>query len=149
MKCFWMDGLRGVTEGCNMSLLDWLGVGIEKPVEAVGKLYTTDKDRLAGEAVLEDVQQKPQLAQIENNRLLILGGRFFNSAWQPLIGWTAGACVLIYWVPQLVVADYIWATQCIRFQALIPFPIKPDEIYNLVWLLFGFGGYSLLKRKIL
>jgi len=134
-----------------MGLFDYLGIGkdIAEPIKAVGTLYTTDKERLIAEEKLQDTLQKPQLAQIENNKLLILTGKLFNSGWQPLIGWTSGACVFLYWVPQLLIANYIWASQCFAVGSVIPFPIKPDEIYNIVWLLFGFGGYSLLKRKMI
>lgn len=133
-----------------MGLLNWLGVAkdIAEPIKAVGDLYTTDKARLEAQGKFEEIQQKPQLAQLENNRLLILTGKVFNSAWAPLIGWTSGACVFLYWVPQLLVANYIWTVQCFTEGVVMPFPIKPDDIYNLVWLLFGFGGYSLIRKKI-
>ncbi len=133
-----------------MGIMQWLGIGDEvaKPIEAVSKLYTTDKERLEMEAKLTEVAQKPQLAQLENNRLLVLTGKLFNSGWQPLIGWTSGACVFMYWVPQLCVANYVWASHCLASGIVAPFPIAPDDIYNLVWLLFGFGGYSLLKKKL-
>lgn len=133
-----------------MGILDLLGVGKElaQPIEAVGKLYTTDKERLEAEAKLQEITQKPQLAQLENNRLLTLSGRLFNSGWQPLIAWTSGACVLLYWVPQLLVTNYLWAVACFHNNIILPFPISPDDIYNLVWLLFGFGSYSLIKHKL-
>ena len=133
-----------------MGLLNYLGLGkdLAEPIDAVGKLYTTDKDRIEAETKRLDVSQKPQLAQIENNKLLILTGKLFNTGWQPLIGWTSGACVFMYWVPQLVIANYVWGSQCLNEGKVIPFPILPDDIYNLVWLLFGFGSYSLIKRKL-
>ena len=133
-----------------MGLLNFLGIGkdIAQPIEAVSKLYTTDKERLEAEKNLADVVQRPALAQIENNKLLILTGKLFNSGWQPLIGWTSGACVFMYWVPQLCIANYIWANQCLALGEVTKFPIAPDDIYNLVWLLFGFGGYSLIKKTL-
>lgn len=133
-----------------MGLLKFLGLGdeIAKPIDAVSKLYTTDKERLEAEKNLTDVMQRPQLAQLENNKLLILTGKLFNSGWQPLIGWTSGACVFLYWVPQLMIANWVWSQQCFMQGEVVKFPIAPDDIYNLVWLLFGFGGYSLIKKKL-
>lgn len=127
-----------------MSIFDFFGLA--KPIDAVGNLYTTDKARIDAETRLTESENKIPLAQIENNKVSSLSSNLFNSAWQPAIGWTAGFCVFLYWVPQLVVANYIWACQCLVNHALMPFPILPDQIYNLVWLLFGFGGYSLIKR---
>lgn len=133
-----------------MGVLNWLGIGkdIAEPIKAVGDLYTTDKARMEAQEKLEGTLQKPQLAQLENNKLLILTGKLFNSGWQPLIGWTSGACVFLYWVPQLLIANYVWAHQCFELGRVVAFPIPPDDIYNLVWLLFGFGGYSLIKKKL-
>lgn len=133
-----------------MGLLKFLGIvkDLAQPVEAVSKLYTTDKERLEAEAKLKETELKPQLGQIENNRLLILTGKFFNSGWQPLIGWTSGFCVFLYWVPQLLLANYIWVNECLEVKSVVIFPIPSDDIYNLVWLLFGFGGYSLIKKKL-
>jgi hypothetical protein len=131
-----------------MGISDWLGIGktIAEPIDAVSNLYTTNKARLEAERNLQEVIQKPQLAQIENNRLLSLSSNFFTSAWQPLIGWGAGFLVLLYYTPQLVIASYVWGYACVQTGTVTPFPIKPDDILNLVWLLFGFGGYSLAKR---
>lgn len=133
-----------------MSILNWLGLGkeIAKPIEAVSHLYTTDKQRL--DAQTEDIKamMPATLAQLENNKTSLLSDKFFSYGWQNLIGWTAGFCVALYWVPQLILTDYIWFEQCMYTHKIIPYPINSDQIYNLVWLLFGFGGYSLIKKKI-
>jgi hypothetical protein len=133
-----------------MGILNYLGLGkdLAEPIKAVGDLYTTDKARLEAETALAEVTQKPTLAQLANNALMLASGRFFESAWPALIGWTSGACVFLYWVPQLVVTDYLWAMQCYSAGAALPYPIKSDDIYNLVWLLFGFGGFNLIKTKV-
>jgi len=72
---------------------------------------------------------------------------FFNYAWQPLTGWTAGFLILIYYAPQIIIADYVWALNCMETRNIVPFPIKAADILNLVWILFGFGTYSLAKGK--
>lgn len=133
-----------------MGLLNYLGLGKElaQPIEAVSKLYTTDKERLAAEANLESIVQKPQLAQLENVRTMISSANFFESAWPSLMGWTSGFCVALYYIPQLLVTIWIWSLNCLAMEEVMPFPMKPDDILNLVWLLFGFGGYHLIKGKI-
>lgn len=132
-----------------MGLMNWLGLGkeIAEPINAVSNLYTTDKERLEGEQKLQETLQKPQLAQLEVNKALAMSTAVFNSGWQPLIGWTSGFLVLIYYFPQIMIATYVWGGHCIDTGVVTPFPIKPDDILNLVWLLFGFGGYSLMRKK--
>ena len=133
-----------------MGILGWLGVGKElaEPIKAVGELYTTDRERLDAQARKIEVSEKPRLAQIENNRLMVISGNIFASSWQPLVGWTAGLCVFLYWVPQLLIANLVWAQECLELGTVMPFPILPEDIYNLVWLLFGFAGYHVIKKKL-
>lgn len=133
-----------------MSLLPWLGIGqeIAKDLDAVSNLYTTDKARLEGQTKLEEQLNKPVLAQIENNRIMAMSANFFESAWPALIGWTSGFCVALFYIPQILMADYIWFVHCINANEFEPFPMDPEEILNLVYLLFGFGTYHLVKKKI-
>ncbi len=134
-----------------MGLLSWIGIGADmaKPIEAASHLYTTDKDRLEAQAKLAEVEQKPGLAQLENNKIMLASKRLFESGWQPLIGWTSGACVALYYVPQLIVANYVWIGNCLADNKVIQFPIPSDDILNLVYLLFGFGTYHLAKKAFI
>lgn len=129
-----------------MGIGSWLGVA--EPIKAVGDLYTTDKARLEAEKDFEQVAQQRGLAQIENNKLLILTGRFFNSGWIALLGWTCGFLILLYYAPQIIIITYVWGKHCINHDVATTFPMKSDEILNLVYLLFGMGGIGVVNRKI-
>lgn len=133
-----------------MGIGNWLGFGkdISEPIKAVGDLYTTDKARIEAETKYEEIAQKPILSQLGNNAIMASSSNLFNSGWQPLTGWTAGFLVLLYYAPQIVITTYVWGNSCIDSGIVTPFPMKPDDILNLIWLLFGFGGYSLGKRAI-
>jgi hypothetical protein len=134
-----------------MSLFDWLGwtEGLSKPIDSIGKLYTTDKDKLEAQKNLEEVMQKRGLAQLENNKIMIGSANLFEALWPALIGWTSGACVALYYIPQLIIANIIWTMNCIEVHKVIPFPIDSGDILNLVYLLFGFGTYNLVKKKVI
>lgn len=133
-----------------MGISDWLGLGnaIEKPIKAVGDLYTTDKARLEAQAKVEEIIQKPELAQLENNRIFAMSQNLFNSGWQSLTGWTAGFLVLIYYFPQITIATWVWGNNCLDTGVVKPFPIAPDDILNLVYLLFGFGAHHIVHKII-
>jgi hypothetical protein len=134
-----------------MRLLNWIGLGnqLTEPIKAVGNLYTTDKERLKGEANLEEITQKPQLAQIETNKLYAMSSVLFNSGWMPLLGWTAGFLILLFYMPQILIITYVWGKNCILTDTAQPFPMKPDDILNLVYLLFGMGGLGIARKKII
>jgi hypothetical protein len=131
-----------------MGIMSWLGIGdeIAKPINAVSNLYTTDKERLEGEQKLTETLEKPQLAQLEVNRTLALSSNLFNSGWQPLMGWTSGFLILLYYAPQIIIATIIWGSNCYETGVVTQFPIKPDDILNLVYVLFGFGIHSIVQK---
>lgn len=132
-----------------MGILDLFnGKTIPDTLNAASNLYTTDKARLEAEGKLEEIEQKPQLAQLNNNAIMAAASSFFNSGWQPLIGWTAGFLVLIYYFPQIMIITYVWGLECVRTKVVSPFPMKPDDILNLVYLLFGFGVQSIARKMI-
>lgn len=132
-----------------MGLLNWMGFGkdVAEPIRAFGKLYTTDRDRLEAEAKLEEVIQKPQLSQLETNKVFANSSSLFNSGWIPLLGWTAGFLVLLFYAPQILIVTYVWAKKCIATGNPTAFPMKPDDILNLVYILFGMGGLGIVKKK--
>lgn len=133
-----------------MGISDWLGIGkaISQPINAVSNLYTTDKARLEGEQKLEEILQQPTMAQMKINALLAASSNTFTSGWEPLIGWTCGFLVLLYYFPQIVIATMIWGMNCYHTGIVTQFPIKADDILNLIYLLFGFGVHSIVKSKM-
>jgi hypothetical protein len=133
-----------------MGIANWLGLGkdLSEPIKAVGDLYTTDKARIEADKEYQDVIQKPVLAQISTNAIMAAAQSIYVSGWQPLIGWTAGFLILIYYAPQIIIMTVVWGSNCLDAGLVTPFPMKADDLLNLVWLLFGFGGYSLARRAM-
>ena len=130
-----------------MSLMNWLGIA--EPIKAVGALYTTDKDRIDAQTRLLDIEQKPLLAQLDNTSTMLKSKYFFESAWPALIGWTSGFLVLLYYAPQIIISTYLWTKHSLDVNEVLPFPMKPDEILNLVYLLLGFGVHSVVRQGLL
>lgn len=136
-----------------MGILDAIGFGsaLSKPIEAVGtvldKVVTTDKDRLNAEQVMSLIRQNPMLWQAVLNNLNAVSGSIFNSAWRPFIGWVGGVCIALYFVPQFSFAAYLWISMCTTKQEILPYPIKADQLMELVWLLLGFGAYHIADKR--
>jgi hypothetical protein len=142
-------------KGLIVSLGKWLGIGAEiaKPIEAVGDLYTTDKARLEATAKLTEAQtnlaevtQKPQLALLETDRILAMSSNLFKSGFIPLSGWTAGFLLLVYYLPQLIVMHYVWAKHSIANGHCAPFPMRPDDLLHLVYVMCAGGVHSIFSK---
>jgi hypothetical protein len=127
-----------------MGILNWLS---PKTINAVGDLYTTDKARLEAEKDFTEVAQKPQLAQLEINKNYSLSSIFFNSAWIPLLGWTCGFLILIYYAPQILICTYVWGKEAIKTGIAGKFPMNSNDLLYLIGLLYGVGTHSLIKRN--
>lgn len=134
-----------------MGLLGWLSMSSPKdlaaPIEAVSDLYTTDKARINAQTGLIAEVDKAIIAQTGVNAIMAQSTSFFVSGWQPMIGWTSGFLVLIYYAPQLIIINYLWAKACLLTGEIKPFPMSPTDILNLIYLLFGFATHSLLQPK--
>lgn len=130
-----------------MGILDLLG---GKPIEAIGgligKLYTSEGEKLSAQELLERVQQNPQLWTFDLNKLNALDLRLFNSGWRPFIGWVCGVCVGLYYIPQFILAAYLWTVMCLDKNALLPYPIDARNLMELVYLMLGFGFYRSVEK---
>jgi len=132
-----------------MTLADWLGISktIPNTVNAVSNLYTTDKARLEAQKNLADVIEQSDKLSGAVNVADANSINLFQSLWRPLLGWTAGACVALYYIPQIVLTEYVWFLQCLAQHQVIKFPMPSDEIMNLVYILLGFGAYRMIEKK--
>ena len=130
-----------------MGIIEDLGIAkdLAAPIDAVGSLYTTDKARIDAETKLDDVLQKPTLTQLANNAILNQSSNIFKAGWESFIGWTAGFLVLLYYAPQIIITTILWAHLSVVHGTVLAFPMRPDDILNLVYLLFGFGVHSFLS----
>ena len=112
----------------------------------IGKIYTTEGEKLSAQEMLERLRQNPQLWTSELNKINATDTRLFNSGWRPYVGWVCGICVALYYIPQFILADYLWVTMCLDRNAILPFPIDPDSLMQLLWLMLGFGAYRTAEK---
>jgi hypothetical protein len=134
-----------------MGIFDFLGLGTATaaPIDAIGniisKVYTTEGEKLSAQEMIERLRQNPQLWTFELNKLNALDLRLFNSGWRPFIGWICGICVGLYYIPQFILAAYLWLVMCLEAHGIVPYPIDPTSLMQLVYLMLGFGAYRCLE----
>lgn len=133
-----------------MGFLNWLGLGkvIAEPIEAASKFVTTDKDRILAQSQLMSATQSAEVERLKTNEILAQSAKFYNSGWIATTGWTTGAMMILYWLPQLLVADYVWIGNCLATHTVLPFPISSNDIMQLVFLMFGGFSFHYLGKKV-
>ncbi len=135
-----------------MGVMDFLGIGgaVSAPIEAIGnvigKVYTSEGEKLSAQEILERLRQNPQFWNSELNKINAIDTRFFNSGWRPFIGWVCGTCVGLYYIPQFLMAAFLWTLMCLQKNALLPYPINPESLMQLCYLMLGFGAYRSAEK---
>ena len=141
--------------------MNWLtqllggGESIATPIEAIGnvfdKLFTSTEEKLQAKAVLEKLAQKPGELQAEINKLEAQHRSRFVAGWRPFIGWVCGVSLGAYFIPQYLIAAYVWASIVLDPSRAItapmpPFPATADGLFELTLALLGMGGIRMIEK---
>lgn len=137
-----------------------LGGGIVSTVEGIANVINqfveTDDEKRAAELLIAKIAQKPALAQIELNKIEASHRSIFVAGWRPFIGWVCGSGLAIYFIPQYVMAAYVWTISCFiamdiaaseGIAVILPaYPASPDALMELVIALLGLGALRTAEK---
>jgi hypothetical protein len=101
-----------------MGILNILGGGAGGIIEGVGKILddvtTSDEERAVAQRLLEELRQKPYLAQIHLNAQEANHRSIFIAGWRPFAGWVCGFALGYAYLFQpfiIAIAVFFGATQ--------------------------------------
>lgn len=138
--------------------------GQEKAIEATGgliketgnafdKLFTSDEERQAGKVLMEKIRQRPMEWAHELNVINAKSLNWFNSGWRPALGWVGAVSLFFFFVPQYVVASFLWVKACLgvinaegAIGALPAYPVSADGLWELIALLIGGAGIRTYEK---
>ena len=127
-----------------------LGSAAAEPINAIKELvdvaFTSDEEKLDKHILMQRILQAPQMAQLEQNKVEAQHSSKYVAGWRPYIGYIAGTCIGLFYIPQLILANYLWYNECIRLQAMVPFPMSDKSLMELVYVLLGFGAYRTAEK---
>lgn len=123
------------------------GDAVAKPVDAVGeafdKIFTSEEERMAAQAVLVKLKQNPLEWQVALNKIEAQSSNLFKSGWRPFIGWTCGFSLALFYIPQFGTAAIIWVITCVSTGQVVPYPVT--NISGLMELVIGMLGFGALR----
>lgn len=126
------------------------GGSIADPIDAIGnavdKIFTSDKERLQAQAVLEKLRQHPGELQVELNKLEAQHRSVWVAGWRPAIGWVCAASLACFYIPQFILGSYIWVTNYFQTGVMGPYPVESGSLMELVLALLGLGVYRTVKK---
>lgn len=118
-----------------------IGGSIAEPIEALGnvfdKLFTTDKEKMHAQAVLEKLRQQPAILQAEINKIEAAHQSIFIAGWRPAIGWTCAIGLFYsFLIRPIMIAFHINAIN-----------LDMGLLITLVTSLLGLEGVSHIVKK--
>jgi len=123
-----------------MSIAAMLGFEPAKTVEAVasglGELFTSDDERLTHKEVMERIKQRPELAQVELNKIEAAHRSIFVAGWRPFIGWVCGVALA---------ENFILFPILKLFIEQVP-AMDTESLMKLVIAMLGLGGLRTYEK---
>ena len=136
-----------------MGFLSFLGAGkdIATPITAIGNvldgLFTSDDEKLTHEEVKLRLLQAPNLAQVELNKVEASHRSVFVAGWRPAIGWVCAASLFFFYVPQYVIATFVWIKIMMgNGWVMVPYPVDAKGVLELVLALLGMGALRTVEK---
>jgi hypothetical protein len=137
------------------------GEGVKKVFEGIGGFIQDIASAIRGKVSPEEearlIQRGAELqalidqGQVEINKIEAASANVFVAGWRPFIGWVCGISLGAYYIPQALIASFVWITQCfmilynttnVAAAVMPPYPntFHAEEILGLVAALLGMGG---------
>ena len=126
-----------------MSLLSKiLGGATTAPITAIGNIVTGifgDKgEKLTHDEVMARIALQPTLVQTEINKVEAGHRSIFVAGWRPGIGWVCAISLFFFYVPQYVMASYIWIRLIVANDwQIVPYPVDDSGVMELVLAMLG------------
>ncbi len=127
------------------------GSAIAQPIEAIGnvldKLFTSKGEKMDKEQLMMALLQKPQIAQIELNKVEAQHRSWFVAGWRPFIGWICGLSLGYNFIVRDITA---WVLR-INYPLIEPPPeLAMEHLLTVLMGMLGLGGlrtYEKIKGK--
>lgn len=116
---------------------------VEKTGNALDALFTSDDERAAAEVVKQKIAQQPAAWAHQLNMINAQSSSWFNSGWRPALGWVGAIALFVFFVPQFVMASWVWSVAAFSVDwsqpgAVFPaYPVDDAGLWQLIVLLVG------------
>lgn len=131
------------------STVDAAGNLVQKTGQALDSLFTSDDERNAAEILKRKIEQNPQQWAHQLNLINAKSSSWFNSGWRPGLGWVCVLAAFCYYIPQFLLASYLWVVASLALPAgaaLPAYPITDAGLWQLVAVLFGNGALRTVEK---
>ncbi len=128
-----------------------LGNTAAAPITAIGNIVTGifgDKgEKLTHEEVMARIALQPALVQTEINKVEAGHRSVWVAGWRPGIGWVCALSLFFFYVPQYVLATYIWIKLIVANEwVMVPYPVDNAGVMELVLAMLGMATIRSVEK---
>lgn len=127
-----------------------VGGGVTGVVDSATKFFdevtTSDEEREQLRIAEQKIAQNPQKWTMMLNTVEARHRSIFVAGWRPWIGWVAGACIALFYIPQFAMGTYLWYHACLSANSLVSYPIDAAHLFELVATLLGMSGLRTFEK---
>ena len=132
-----------------------LGDTAAAPITAIGNIVTGifgDKgEKLTHDEVMARIALQPTLVQTEINKVEAGHRSVWVAGWRPGIGWVCALSLFFFYIPQYVIASYVWVRMIVENDwEIVPYPVSDEGVMELVLALLCMAtlrGVEKLKGR--
>ena len=94
----------------------------------------------------QELSKQANQASKEINIVEAQSDKLFVSGWRPFIGWVCCGSLSVYFIPQFLIATFLWTTECILLGIIRPYPIDVKGLMELVLAMLGLAGLRTAEK---
>ena len=109
-------------------------------------LFTSDKERLEAERLMEEIKQKPLQAQWDVNLANAQHENWFVAGGRPAIIWVCAISLGMYFIPQYGMGAFLWGKACWIKGEVVAYPLDAQGLLELTLSMLGMSGLRTLEK---
>lgn len=133
-----------------------LGTGVVDAAEGISNIVNsyveTPDEKRAAELLLTKIAQAPGMAQVELNKIEATHRSIFVAGWRPGVGWVCVLSLGIYYIPQFLIAQYVWISMYLASCGteigctIQAFPVEITGLMELMIAMLGLAGLRTVEK---
>lgn len=118
-----------------------------QPIEAIGNildsLFTSTEEKLDKKIIMLRLAQKPNIAQIELNKIEAQHRSIFVSGWRPAVGWVCALALLYSFILRDIIS---WIMIINGVEHPPPPELAMEHLMTVLLSLLGLGGFRSVEK---
>jgi len=128
-----------------------LGGAAAAPITAIGNIvkgiFGDKTEKLSHDEIMARIAMEPTLVQTEINKVEAGHRSIWVAGWRPGIGWVCAISLFFFYVPQYMIASFIWVKLIAENDwNIVPYPVDDAGVMELVLAMLGMAAMRTVEK---